>query len=361
MNPGKILLLSLLFVLFSVKLYSEDNTSIKLTQYVTDSAFVLDNELKDSLEARLDSFHQKTTSQLALLTVKDMGGLPIENFAYDVFDFNKLGTKDKNNGVLVVFSKEDRKVRIEVGYGLEPYLPDAACSRIINGIMIPSFKEEQYDKGFKDGMDAILTLLEAQKPYEANTEIKGEIKEESKEGFQIPFVVLYIILAVFFVVGYLLARRCDAIRIKHIKKFYLGKYSISGALSSVLGNFTSLLVGFIFMFGPALGMALTSAESLNLEYSRIFLLFGGVLGALIIFKFLLLPLVIVKLFLRQPINIVWSETKEEKEEYKKYGGSSSDGGYSSSRHSIFDDDSSSSSSSIGEGGSSGGGGASGSW
>ena len=359
MNLRKIILLNLLPLLFSVALYSEVNTEIKLTKYVTDSAFVLGDELIDSLEARLDSFHQKTTSQVALLTVDSIGDLPIESFAYEVFDFNKLGTKDKNNGVLVVFAKADRRVRIEVGYGLEPYLPDAACSRIINGVMIPSFKEEQYARGLKDGMDAILMLLESQKPYEVNTIIKGEI-ESAKEGLQIPMVALIIILAVFFVVGYLMARRCDAIRIKYIKNLYLGKCSVSGALSSFIGSFTSLIVGFIFMFGPALGMALTMKDNYNLEYNDVFLMFGGLLGALILFKFVLLPLIIVKLFLRKPVHIGWGETKEEKAEYARYRGSSSDEGYSSSR-SMFDDDSSSSSSSIGGGGSSGGGGASGSW
>jgi uncharacterized protein len=77
-----------------------------------------------------------------------------------VFKSWKLGQKDANNGVLVVIVPQDRKVRIEVGYGLEPALTDGACGQIIRNVMTPQFKAGNYDKGIEDGVAAIVARLE---------------------------------------------------------------------------------------------------------------------------------------------------------------------------------------------------------
>ena len=77
-----------------------------------------------------------------------------------MFENWKLGQKGKDNGVLVVVVPQDRKMRIEVGYGLEGTLTDAAASRIIRNVMTPAFKEGDYDKGVTEGVDAIVAQLE---------------------------------------------------------------------------------------------------------------------------------------------------------------------------------------------------------
>jgi len=92
--------------------------------------------------------------------VPSIGGESIEEFATRVFDNWKLGQKAKDNGVLVIVVPQDRKMRIEVGYGLEGTLPDVAASRIIRNVMTPAFKAGDYDRGVSDGVNAIVAQLE---------------------------------------------------------------------------------------------------------------------------------------------------------------------------------------------------------
>ena len=101
-----------------------------------------------------------------MLTVPTIGGDSIEEFATRVFENWKLGQKGKDNGVLVIVVPKDRKMRIEVGYGLEGTLPDAIASRIIRNVMTPQFKAGDYDKGIADGVNAVVAQLEGRRGCE---------------------------------------------------------------------------------------------------------------------------------------------------------------------------------------------------
>lgn len=104
---------------------------------------------KNKLENLLISFENKTSNQVAVVTINTLSGNTIENAALRIFENNGLGQKDLDNGVLLLFVKNDRKVRIEVGYGLEGVLTDALSSRVIRQIMIPEFKEGKYAEGIE--------------------------------------------------------------------------------------------------------------------------------------------------------------------------------------------------------------------
>jgi uncharacterized protein len=131
-----------------------------LSGRVVDDAEILKPATREALSNTLKAHEQGSGDQIVVLTVPTIDGESIEQFATRVFDSWKLGQKGKDNGVLVIVVPKDRKMRIEVGYGLEGTLTDAAASRIVRNIMTPQFKNNDYDKGVSDGVNAIIATLE---------------------------------------------------------------------------------------------------------------------------------------------------------------------------------------------------------
>jgi uncharacterized protein len=135
-----------------------------LTGRVVDNAEILKPETRKRLTEVLRAHEQKTTNQVAVLTVRTLEGESVEEYAVRVFEQWKLGQKGKDNGVLVLVASGDRRMRIEVGYGLEGTLPDAVAARVIRNVMTPRFKQGDYDGGIVQGAEAIVALLEGEKP-----------------------------------------------------------------------------------------------------------------------------------------------------------------------------------------------------
>jgi uncharacterized protein len=131
-----------------------------LTGRVVDNAEVLKPATRDQIAALLKAHEDKTSNQIAVLTLSTLDGESVEGYATRVFEGWKLGQKGKDNGVLVVVVPNDRKMRIEVGYGLEGTLPDVGAARIIRNVMTPAFKAGDYDKGVGEGVAAIVATLE---------------------------------------------------------------------------------------------------------------------------------------------------------------------------------------------------------
>jgi uncharacterized protein len=131
-----------------------------LTGRVVDDAGVLGTEARERIEALLKAHEERTTNQVVVLTVPSLGGDSIEGFAEQVFRGWALGRRDKDNGVLVVVATGDRRMRIEVGYGLEGALTDSMAGSIIRNAMAPRFKADDYPGGVEAGVRAILGALE---------------------------------------------------------------------------------------------------------------------------------------------------------------------------------------------------------
>jgi uncharacterized protein len=131
-----------------------------LTGRVVDEANIISPAARGRLTAAMKKHEEATSNQLAVLTVQTIQPDSIEDYAVKVFESWKLGQKGKDNGVLVVVVPQDRKMRIEVGYGLEPTLTDGATGDIIRNVMTPRFRSGNYDQGVEDGMAAILRRLE---------------------------------------------------------------------------------------------------------------------------------------------------------------------------------------------------------
>src|SRR5215472_2504979 len=135
-----------------------------LTGRVVDEAHILSDGARAQLTSTLKAHEDATTNQVVVLTVPTLSGSDIESYANNVFHTWKLGQKGKDNGVLIVVVPNDRKMRIEVGYGLEGTLPDGAAGQIIRTWMTPAFKAGNYDKGVEDGVTAIVARLEGHAP-----------------------------------------------------------------------------------------------------------------------------------------------------------------------------------------------------
>ncbi|HME85909.1 MAG TPA: TPM domain-containing protein [Roseiarcus sp.] len=130
-----------------------------LTGRVVDQAHILSPVTTADLERKLADLEQKSGTQLVVATVSSLQGEEIEPYANELFRAWKLGETKKNNGVLLLIAPKERKVRIEVGYGLEGTLTDAVSSVIISNAITPRFKAGDFDGGVTRGVDDIITAL----------------------------------------------------------------------------------------------------------------------------------------------------------------------------------------------------------
>lgn len=153
--------------------------------YVNDFAGVLTDDQKNSLEAKLRDYESQTTNEISVAFVKNLAGGEIDDFTVRVFEEWKIGKKDKDNGVLFLAAIEDRKMRIEVGYGLEPELIDSTAGQIIRDIITPKFREGDYYGGTDAGVNAIIQSLE------------GSYRPPEPSAFESGWDVLVGILSVF--------------------------------------------------------------------------------------------------------------------------------------------------------------------
>lgn len=133
-----------------------------LAAQVTDLAGVFTAAQKASLEAKLAAFESQKGAQIAILTVATTQPEEIEPYSIKVVERWKLGRKNVDDGVLLVLAKDDRKTRIEVGYGLEGVIPDAIAKRIIEEIMIPYFRNGDYYAGINAGVDKLIGLIQGE-------------------------------------------------------------------------------------------------------------------------------------------------------------------------------------------------------
>src|ERR1700674_3151134 len=130
-----------------------------LTGRVVDQANVIPAANRSAIEGKLKQLEDKSGIQLVVATVTSLQGNDIETFANQLFRHWKLGEANKNNGVLLLVAPKERKVRIEVGYGLEGTLTDALSNVIITGAIVPRFKTNDYAGGIERGVDGIISVL----------------------------------------------------------------------------------------------------------------------------------------------------------------------------------------------------------
>jgi len=146
--------IALLFIGGAAAAYGREIPGYK--GYVNDYASMMSPEARTKLERVLHSFDLSDSTQVAILTIDSLEGDPLEDFSIRVVDQWKVGRKGKDNGVLFLAVKNDRRMRIEVGRGLEHVLTDLAAGRIIDTVVAPRFKAGSFDAGFEAGILAII-------------------------------------------------------------------------------------------------------------------------------------------------------------------------------------------------------------
>jgi uncharacterized protein len=132
----------------------------ELHERITDLTATLDAAQKRAIEDKLAALEQRKGAQIGVLIVATTAPETIEQFATRVFDAWKLGRKNVDDGVLVLVAKDDRRVRIEVAYGLEGAIPDAAAKRVAHDYMSPRFAQGDFAGGISAGVDALVALID---------------------------------------------------------------------------------------------------------------------------------------------------------------------------------------------------------
>jgi uncharacterized protein len=159
MTPVRRLAALLFFFLFPLLAAAAEPNYPALTGRIVDNASLLNAEASARIEQKLKAHEDKTSDQVVVATLPSLQGYSIEDFANGLFRAWKLGEKAKNNGVLLIVAPNERKVRIEVGYGLEGALTDALSKVIITTAVAPKFKNGDFAGGIEGGVDAILSIL----------------------------------------------------------------------------------------------------------------------------------------------------------------------------------------------------------
>ncbi|MEZ4331588.1 MAG: TPM domain-containing protein [Myxococcota bacterium] len=217
-----------------------------LAARVRDDAGLLTPDEARALEAELAAFERETGHQIAVLTVERLEGEAIESFSMRVAEAWKLGDAKRDDGAIVVVAAEDRRARIEVGYGLEGVIPDALAARILRDRMIPFFRQGEMGAGVRAGVEALMAAARGEAVPEA---ARGPRAEEGRGPSTVNAVLIAALIGAF--VGGNFARRRRAI----------GPF-VGGAIAGLLAwLFTVLLPAALFAAFAGLALSLLFSAS----------------------------------------------------------------------------------------------------
>ena len=167
-----------------------------LTGRVVDDAGILDAGTRAALTQKLAEFEAKTSDQLVVVTLKSLQGTSIEDFGVELGRHWQIGQKGKNNGVLLIVAPNERKVRIEVGYGLEGALTDAVSRLIIENAITPRFRAGDFPGGITRGVDDIISVLTGDA---AEWQQRAAKRSEPKPGWDSLLIMVLVVVVFGFV------------------------------------------------------------------------------------------------------------------------------------------------------------------
>lgn len=141
----------------------------KPESWVSDYAGVIPSSTESKMELWADAVKRETGAEIAVVTIRSLGGMDIESFAADLFRAWGIGERGRDNGVLILLAVQDRKVRIEVGYGLEPILPDGKTGGILDDFVLPDLRNGNYGEGLSKALTAVAGVI----AEDAGVQIEG--------------------------------------------------------------------------------------------------------------------------------------------------------------------------------------------
>ncbi len=155
---------------------------------INDTAAMLSSQTVSTLDSMLAALEASDSTQLVLLTIPSLEGEVIEEYSLEVAEAWGIGQKKNDNGALLLISRDDRRLRIEVGYGLEGSLTDLTAGRIIGGVIVPRFKEGDFDQGIQDG---VLAMVQAVKGEFAASSVPASGNGQSNDPAGLIFLLFF--------------------------------------------------------------------------------------------------------------------------------------------------------------------------
>lgn len=186
--------LIILFCLLGNQVHAANVPSPVGDIYVQDFADVLSNEQKKELNELGTFLDEQTGAQIALLSVESLEGQQVEEYALEAFRQYKLGSEKKNNGVLLLLALNDRKIRIEVGYGLEGPLPDGKVGRILQSYALPYLDEENYSMALMNTYKQLFNEVSAEYKLDHQTDTKA-FESETSDGPSLITIIIFSFIA----------------------------------------------------------------------------------------------------------------------------------------------------------------------
>ena len=241
-NRIKYLILIFLFITFisSVKAIVSPTSNL----YVNDYANILSNETEEYIMNKSVALNNVDGTQIVVVTVPNLEGYSIEDYATKLFRNFGIGDKDKNNGLLLLLALEERQFRVEVGYGLEGILPDGKTGRFQDDYIIPYLKDDKFDEGVKNGYDAfyaeIVKLNNLDLEYNEATSISSSDSTET------------IISIVIVLIGIICGAIANEIKNSNFTLGYIVAWSIiTGIIYFTINSYIYLMIiniiAFLFM------------------------------------------------------------------------------------------------------------------
>jgi len=194
--PGFFILALILF--FTPALQADEPALPDYRGYTNDFAAILDMETVAAIDSICRQVEEKTTAQIAVVTVATTAPLTVERYAVSLFEKWGIGLKDKDNGLLILMAVNDKKVRIETGYGLEGALPDAFCSQIVYQVMVPAFKQGDFQTGLILGTIAVAESIAREYNvdlvFDENMPEAAAASKKSQAGKALLYLILFILM-----------------------------------------------------------------------------------------------------------------------------------------------------------------------
>ncbi|PZT96825.1 MAG: methanol dehydrogenase [Brevundimonas sp.] len=190
-------------LLFAVPALAQSKIAFPpLTGRVVDQAGLLDPATEQALTEKLTALEAATSDQLVVVTVSSLQDQEIEDYGYQLGRAWGIGQKENDNGALLIVAPNEQKVRVEVGYGLEPILTDAFSSQVIRNDILPSFREGDYSTGVVKGVDALIAQLSLD-PAEAQARAQAVAEQQADRtgGSIAPLIIVGVIFLIIFLLA----------------------------------------------------------------------------------------------------------------------------------------------------------------
>lgn len=172
----------------------------ELTGRVVDQANLLSPEQEAELTGKLEALEQASSRQLVVATIASLQDYPIEDYGYQLGRHWGIGQSEANNGVILIVAPNERKARIEVGYGLEPILTDALSHQIIQNQILPRFRDGDYPGGINVGADAIIQQLQAPTEQAERRALEAAQAQQGGGGEASFFPLIFWVVVLIFIV-----------------------------------------------------------------------------------------------------------------------------------------------------------------